>query len=108
MQLRLGDRTKQRTVELVQVLVGRLDRRTREENGHVHARPGQLSVVVQAPALQRRDYDRRGARGVAGECGRRAGLVVVLDEAQQTFLVGALGAQVCKHLPGVARPQPVV
>ena len=75
----------------------------RQEDRRAHSPALELSLVPQRCAREGRDGHRRGPFGVAGEQARNARLVVVLQEADESRLVGELGPQVGADA-GTSRP----
>ena len=89
-----ADHGQQPSVPGVEVAVCGLLRSAGQEDRRSDATALELSLVPQRGPGQRGDGDRRRPLGVHTEARRDAGLVVVLQEAQQLRLVAQVGAQV--------------
>src|SRR5262249_41251732 len=99
---------KEPVVELCQLGVGRLIRRATEMRRNVSLAPAELTLVEEPQSGREEGYDGRGLVNSGSKCGRRAWLVVVLEEASHPFLVVRPRIEVFAHRPGVTLAESVV
>ena len=105
---RLGRGREQQVVQLHQGGLGGLVGAPAQLHGQAHVPAGQLSLVHQARPGQREERRGGGPQGLAPEGLGGAGLVVVLEEAQEAVLVAGLLLDVAQQPGGVVAAQAVV
>src|ERR1700716_1466751 len=104
----LSQQKQQFVVETGNLTVDGFDRPATKVRRHAHARSIDLALLEEAQARREEGDCGGGSMLRPGEGGRRAGFVVVLEEARESVLVVEAGIQVVAHGVGVPGLQAVI